>query len=394
MSIAARRVLRAGAFRDRLREALDAQATTIPLLVLRLPEFAELAWQDGRRAAQRLERTTVHAFAAAADRVMRSGDILGHEDGSDWFAVAMLSPTRAGAAFAAIDARAALERIAATMTFETGLRMETGWWPIESITELDAFDATRAAALERGARERERYEFLATVGHELRTPLTSIRGYIETLLDGDVDAATSRRFLEIARREALRLARLVDGMLDFSMLDLHVPAANGVTDLGTAIDTALDALVPIARDSGVTLRSTAPVNERIRVDADSCVHVLLNVIENAIKYSAEGGKVEVSVSRQDPYICVHVDDNGCGVAPHDRERIFSYGQRATAAEGVRGKGVGLSIVRAIVERAGGRVDVADSSLGGARFTITLPCCSENREFLLPIARRGLQSNGQ
>ena len=101
--------------------------STIPLLVLRLPEFAELAWQDGRRVAQRLERATVRAFAAAADRVMRDGDILGHDDGSDWFAVAMLSPTRGGAAFGAIDARAALERIAATMALETGRRMESGW---------------------------------------------------------------------------------------------------------------------------------------------------------------------------------------------------------------------------------------------------------------------------
>jgi signal transduction histidine kinase len=372
VSVAQRRLLRGEDFLECLREALTDRPSTIPLLVLRVPEFAELAWQDGRRAAQRLERTTMRTFASAADRVMRDGDILGHDDGSDWFAVAMLSSTRAGAAFGAIDARAALERVSATMALETGRRMESGWWPIETLAEIDAFDATRTAALEHGARERERYEFLATVGHELRTPLTSIRGYIETLLDGEVDADTSRRFLEVARREALRLARLVEGILDFSMLDLHKPATQGVTDLGAAVHSALDALAPIAHESGVLLRQSSLIAACVRVDADSCMHALLNVIENAIKYSGSGGVVEICANHEDGFICVHVDDNGSGVACDDRERIFSYGQRAYVREGIRGKGVGLSIVRTIVERAGGRVEVGASHLGGARFTIALP----------------------
>ncbi len=371
MNVVQRRLLRGEAFLGRLREALLEHPSTIPVLVLRLPEFAELAWQDGRRVAQRLERETVRAFAAAADRVMRDGDILGHDDGSDWFTVAMLSSTRGGAAFSAIDVRAALDRISATMALETGRRMESGWWPVESIAEIDAFEATLAAALERGARERERYEFLATVGHELRTPLTSIRGYIETLLDGEVDVDTSRRFLETARREALRLARLVDGMLDFSMLDLQGTACRGITDVRAAIHSALDALGPIATEQAVTLSHGALNDARLRIDGDSCMHALLNVMENAIKYSGPCGVVEISVSRQDPFVCIHIDDNGCGVRPGDRERIFSYGQRAQAPEGVRGKGVGLSIVRTIVERAGGRVEVSDSHLGGARFTILL-----------------------
>ncbi len=351
--------------------------STIPLLVLRMPEFAELAWQDGRRAAQRLERTTVRAFAAAVDRVMRDGDILGHDDGSDWFAVAMLSPTRAGGPFGAIDARAALERISATMALETGRRMESGWCPIQSTGEIDAFDATRSAALERGARERERYEFLTAVGHELRTPLTSIRGYIETLLDGEVDAATSRRFLEVTRREAFRLARLVEGMLDFSLLDLSVPLSRGVTDIDAAIGSALDALAPIAANACVKLRQCSSLSAHVRIDTDSCMHALLNVIENAIKYSGRGGIVEISLSRKDPFICVTVEDNGMGIALADRERIFSYGQRAGATDAVRGKGVGLAIVRAILERAGGQIDVDDSVLGGAQFTIALPAMQAN-----------------
>ena len=372
MSIAQRRVLRSDALVAHLGRALDERSAPIPLLVLRLPEFAELAWKSGRVAAQRLERTTVRVFAAAADRIMRDGDVLAHDDGSDWFAVAMLSPTRGGAAFGAIDARAALERICATVALETGRRLESGWWPVESPGEIEAFDATRAAALERGARERERYEFLATVGHELRTPLTSIRGYIETLLDEELDIDASRRFLETARREALRLARLVDGMLDFSMLDLRAPAARGITEINAAIRASVEALDPIARENAVTMRVATTLDASVRIDGDSCMHALLNVIENAIKYSGSGGVVELSVNREGSLICVNVDDNGCGVARDDRERIFSHGTRVSVQESVRGSGVGLAIVRAIVRRAGGRVDVAESHLGGARFTISLP----------------------
>jgi signal transduction histidine kinase len=367
-----RRILHTDAFAQQLREALGNRSRPIPLLVIRLPEFAELAWQNGRRAAQRLERTTVRAFAAAADRIVRDDDILAHDDGSDWFAVAMLSPTRAGSAFGAIDARAALERICTAVALETGRRLESGWWPIELVAETETFDATRAAALDRGARERERYEFLATVGHELRTPLTSIRGYIETLLDEDVDVDTTRRFLETARREALRLARLVDGMLDFSMLDLHMPVSRGVTDVAAAIHSSIDALEPIAREAGVTLRKPATIEARARIDADACMHALLNVIENAIKYSGSKGVVEVGAMLGDSRVFVTVEDSGAGIALADRERIFSRGERVNAREEVRGNGIGLSIVRAIVERAGGFIDVSDSPLGGARFCISLP----------------------
>ncbi|MGA8534370.1 MAG: histidine kinase dimerization/phospho-acceptor domain-containing protein, partial [Candidatus Tumulicola sp.] len=208
---------------DRLAETVGERldrGVYVPLLVLRVPDFERVAWRTGRRDARNIERQTIAAFAAAPRRILRRDDVLAHETGSDRFAVAMLSPSRAGHPPLPIDVRSALARIAAAMSLSAGRRLETGWWPVERRTEVDALAATLDAALERGARERRHGEMLATVGHELRTPLTSIRGYLETLLDGDVDPATARRFLETARREALRLGRLVEGMLEFSMLDL------------------------------------------------------------------------------------------------------------------------------------------------------------------------------
>ncbi|HEX8805541.1 MAG TPA: HAMP domain-containing sensor histidine kinase [Candidatus Aquilonibacter sp.] len=323
-------------------------------------------------AAQRLERETIDAFARAAERIVREGDRLAHEPGGDWFAIAMLSPARDGTTALTLDARAALERISATMSLVTGRRMETGWWPISVRDEVEAFEATIERALERGARERERYEFLATVGHELRTPLTSIRGYLETLLEDELDVTTTRRFLEVARNEALRLGRLVDGMLDFSPLDLSLQPAPGMTDLAAAANAALEALAPIARQAEMMLQVSNEGESLARIGGDACMHVLLNVIENAIKYASPGGRVAVSIERQDPFVRAIVDDDGPGVPTGERERIFEHRARGGAGESRPGAGIGLAIVRAIVERAAGNVYVDDSPLGGARFVIRLP----------------------
>jgi signal transduction histidine kinase len=332
----------------------------VPLLVLRMPA--------GARA---LERATTDAFARGAARAVRDGDQLSHDEGSDWFAIAMLAPARNGGGIS-LDVRSAVERIGATMSLVTGTRIETGWWPVESVQELQPLDRTIERALERGARERERLEFLATVGHELRTPLTSIRGYLETVLDDELDAATTRRFLEVARNEALRLGRLVDGILDFSPLDLSPRWGGGSTDAAGALKAAADALEPMAREAGIAIRLDHAEYAPVRIAHDACMHVLLNVIENAIKYGRAGGTVRAGIERQDPYLCITIDDDGPGIGAHDRERIFTHRARGAQAGLHRGSGLGLAIVRTILERAAGTVAAGDSPLGGARFIIRIP----------------------
>jgi len=347
------------------------QRSQIPLLVLRLPELARLAWRNGRRAARRLERETEEAFSRAAERIVREGDRLVHDPGSDWFAIAMLTPARDGAGTPTLDVRSALERVAAAMSLITGKRMETGWWPIASQYDVEQLEATIERALDRGARERERFEFLATVGHELRTPLTSIRGYLETVLDDELDAATTRRFLEVARNEALRLGRLVDGMLDFSFLDLSSRSAYCATDVVATARAAVDALEPVAREARVQLAIAQGGGAMARIDGDQCMHVLLNLLENAIKYAGTGARVVVRIERQDPFVCLTVDDDGPGIVPAERERIFEHRARGRTSRGMPGSGIGLSIVRTIVERAAGSVSAEESALGGARFVVRL-----------------------
>lgn len=339
-----------------------AEGQAVPLLVVRLPEFEEIAWRDGSRAARALERRTSLAFCAAARRLIRDGDALAHDRGSDRFVVAMLTRPRHGKVPETSDCRLALDRIAASVARVTGRRMETGWWAVERIEKSTDLDRAVALALERGARERERYEFLAAVGHELRTPLASIRGYLETLLDGGADPHSARRFLETAQREALRLGRMVDGMLEFSLLDLSPAAlAMGACDAAECITAAVEALMPLARRRRIVLEHRTVSGATVRVDFDACMHALLNLLENAVKYSREDGTIRLSCERDGNTVIIAVDDDGPGVRG---ERIL-------------GHGIGLTIARTIAERSGGELRLERSELGGARFVLQLPAGAES-----------------
>jgi two-component system, OmpR family, phosphate regulon sensor histidine kinase PhoR len=212
---------------------------------------------------------------------------------------------------------------------------------------------------------------LATVGHELRTPLTSIRGYIETLLEGEFDAPTARRFLETARRETLRLGRLVDGMLEFSMLDLSATASQAICNVVEQIRATVDLVAPMAAARRITIVCNVPPSAPARVDGDACVHALANLVENAVKYGRAGGTVHVSCHRGKHFVAIAVEDDGCGVAPGARETIFELGVRGDSSE-LPGNGIGLAVVKAIAERACGDVRVEPSSLGGARFVLRFP----------------------
>lgn len=349
----AHRLLDATHLEERLRRA-NARGRTVPLLLLRVAHGG-------------LEPAVAQHFVRAAARVVRRGDQLAHEPGSLWYAVAMLSPSRCARDTLAFDARAALERLAAVLAGDLGVRAEFGWWPV---TAPEPLDQLIARALERGARERERLELLATVGHELRTPLTSIRGFLETLIEDELDAATARRFLTIARDEALRLGRLVDGMLEYS---LHDPAPQeGRTDVARALRDAAQLLAPMARSRTIRVIIRAPERADAAIAQDACARVLINLLENGLKYGRAGGQLTATLERQDPYLCLILDDDGPGIARGERERIFERRARGRGAHGRPGNGLGLAIVRSIVERAQGSIAAGAAPGGGARFVVRLP----------------------
>jgi signal transduction histidine kinase len=345
----------------------------VPLLAVRLPEFERIAWRDGKRAAQRVERMTVAAFVESAARMLRTGDLSGHNPGSDVFAILMCAPSRELRAPSAVDIRAVLERVAAAITLKSGLRVETGWTMLRRVDPHGDLDLEIAAALERGARERERYEFFSAIGHELRTPLTSIRGYLETLLDDGVDAQTQRRFLNTARREAMRMGRLLDGMFEFSLLDLSTEALAGHScDIAHQILQACEVVRPLAQSRGVRLEQSGSIDAHAAIDADACLQLLVNLLDNAVKYGRENGVVCLSACSDGAQAVLSVDDDGPGIAADERESIFTLRVRGSNCGSRPGTGIGLAIVKMIAERAGGGIRVTESPLGGARFEVALP----------------------
>ncbi len=359
---------------DALERRLGALAPEPrPLLAVRLPELERVAWRRGLRAARALERAAGAAFSTAVSRVLRVDDLVAHDAGSDVFVAALVGPTRDGGAVPApVDVRSALARIAAAMEATIRLDVRTGWTTYDRASDAGAMEAVIERALVRGAQERERYAFFSSLGHELRTPLSSIRGYLETLLDDGVDLRTRERFVRIAYNESLRLSRLVEGMFEISLLDMREgssPPATG--SLPQSVKAACDAAMTraVVRHVGIAVADVPPI--QIGIDTDRLTLVLVNLIENAVKHGRPGGGVFVGVDVADRrFVRVTVDDDGPGIAGPDRERVFALGERA--ATGADGSGIGLAFVRLILERAGGRVELADSPLGGARFTVVVP----------------------
>jgi signal transduction histidine kinase len=203
------------------------------------------------------------------------------------------------------------------------------------------------------------------------------------LLGEPLDAATTRRFLEIARAEALRLGHLVEGMFALSLLDLQetLPRGEvGACDVTQALRAAIDATAHAARlrEATVTLREAPDSGEPILAAGsfERVVQTAVNLIDNALKHGAQGGRVEASARRgEGRFAEMLIEDDGPGVPLAERDAIFTLGGRGAGAA-IAGSGIGLTTARLIVERMGGEITAGDSALGGALFRVRLPLAAE------------------
>ncbi len=187
----------------------------------------------------------------------------------------------------------------------------------------------------------------------------------------------------------MRLGRLVDGMFDISVLDLRSgPAHAEATELSSAIATAINAVAPFAAARKTDLALLAIAQYDVAIGADRLAQILINILENAIKHGREHGRVYVSVEPLDRYVEVRIDDDGPGVDRAERELIFMLARRGVNAR-AHGSGIGLAVVRLMLERIGGEVDVTESLLGGAQFRVRLPLMPAPAGSDLPSALSGL-----
>jgi two-component system phosphate regulon sensor histidine kinase PhoR len=223
-------------------------------------------------------------------------------------------------------------------------------------------------------------EFVATVSHELRTPLAAIYGAAKTLQRDDLDAGPSReRLLSVIAHESDRLARVVNEILLASHLDLgQLELSSEPVDAAELGRSVLDALQTYARGKVNLSLVAAPDLPPVATDPDKLRQVLINLIENAIKYSPGGGAVELKIEAEDSRLRFAVRDEGLGIAPHEQQRIFEkfYRIDPNLMRGVGGTGLGLYVCRELVRRMGGRITL-DSHLGdGSTFAVDLPLFGE------------------
>ncbi|MGQ0571800.1 MAG: ATP-binding protein [Armatimonadota bacterium] len=223
--------------------------------------------------------------------------------------------------------------------------------------------------------ERARRELTANVSHELRTPLTSIKGFAETLLGGALDdEKTSRHFLEIIDKEANRLVKLVDDLLDLSSLESkRISLELGQVRVGDLVADMVTKMRPLAAGRQLQLRPTE-ADIVVLADRDRLEQVLTNLLDNAIKFTPDGGHIAVGWRSSNGEVEVTVADSGPGISPADLPHVFERFYKADRARPAvpGGSGLGLAITKHIVEAHGGRIRVASSPGAGTTFTFTLP----------------------
>jgi signal transduction histidine kinase len=237
-----------------------------------------------------------------------------------------------------------------------------------------AFEQERKAAVRLADADRLKSDFVSTVSHELRTPLTSITGFVDTvLLQWDhLDDATKRELLERTAWNAAELRRLIDQVLAFSSLERTGARVDEVRpyDLGAGIADLVAHMAPALRDCPVTVDIEPGLHALANTETD--LHGVGNLLTNAAKFSPAGSPITL-VGRREGSVCrITVTDRGPGIAPEDRERIFDRFYRGSATLSTRGTGIGLSIVRASLERIGGTVAVRSKVGRGSTFEVTLP----------------------
>jgi PAS domain S-box-containing protein len=231
--------------------------------------------------------------------------------------------------------------------------------------------AARAAAEEAN---RLKTTFLAMVSHELRSPLTSVLGYADTMLAEDVDwdAASRRQFLTTIREEAVRLESMVGQLLEAARLQSGAlpvePGPAAIREIVAHAEPQLYAITP-RHKLQIALPDDLPP---IMVDAVRVSEVLVNLVENAAKYSPDNSTITLLARDAGDFMQVEVVDEGDGITPEDREVIFEAFRRAHGDTSESGAGLGLAICQAIVEAHGGEIWVKDAPLPGTTICFTLP----------------------
>ena len=222
--------------------------------------------------------------------------------------------------------------------------------------------------------DRIKSDFISIVSHDLRTPLTTIRGYVELLPRVGPLNDVQQQFVERIERSTINIVDLIADLLDVSRIEAGLDKEMEPTDLARAVREVSASLRSTAEAKRLVLSVDVPPLPHILGNSRRLEQVVANLVGNAVKYTPEGGRIDVSLQEDGEFVVLRVRDTGIGITPEDQSRIFDkfYRVETDATLAIAGTGLGLSIVKSIVERHKGRVWVDSEPGVGSVFTVVLP----------------------
>ncbi|KKO55553.1 HAMP domain-containing sensor histidine kinase [Paenibacillus sp. DMB20] len=235
-------------------------------------------------------------------------------------------------------------------------------------------DSVNHMALELSRMENMRQEFISDVSHEIQSPLTSIRGFAQALRNPGLSSEDRLHYLSIIEAESMRLSKLSDNLLKLASLETDTMKFEPTTyRLDKQIRVIVLACEPQWAEKNIHMDVFLDEIE-IKVDEDMMNQVWLNLIHNSIKFTPEGGNVKIELYQQGDVLVFKITDTGIGIAEEDRKRVFErfYKSDKSRTPAMRGSGLGLSIVKKMVDLHHGTIDVQSKLGAGTTFTVSLP----------------------